>query len=167
MSVENEHAIITDEEEIKRLFPSPLLPFGALELSSQSRSNAGTKKRLGAGKNDGNAEIQGAEGGVRSRMSTVCENISGPLILPDSKEYLSSLERMIHQSRAKLQWQPGKQPKSDIEMDSIVLSAVQSASEDDERAPFIKAVCASSLCPLHVVISPIIVYFTYSFLWRY
>jgi hypothetical protein len=145
MSLENkQHAIITDEEEIKKLFPAPLLPFGALELSSQSRIGAGTGKRNGAGKSDRNhAEIQAAtEGGVRSRMPTICPNISGTLLLPDSKEYLSSLERMISQSRTKHQRQSSaKQPRSEIEMDVIGVSVPQSASEDDERAPFIAAVC--------------------------
>ena len=78
---------------------------------------------------------------MRSRVPTVCTNISGPLLLPDSKEYLSSLEIMINQSRAKHQRpSSSKQHKSDIEMDAVIVSVAQSASEDDERAPFIRAV---------------------------
>ncbi len=137
MSLENEHAIITDDEEIKKLFPSPLLPFGALELSSQTRNT----NKLGTGqkyKGRNNAEIQAAEGGVRSRVPAVCTNMNGALLLPDSKEYLSKLERMICQSRAN---STTKQLKSEIEMDSIVPPVPQSTSEDDERVPFIKLVC--------------------------
>jgi hypothetical protein len=142
MTLENEHAIITDEEEIKKLFPSPLLPFGALELSSQRRNDVGTNNRIGAGKKDHNKnEIEVGEGGVRSRVPAVCTDINGSLLLPDSQEYLSKLERMVIHVRAKHQCQPSaKQPRSEIELDSIVGPVVQNATEDDERAPFIKVV---------------------------
>jgi hypothetical protein len=135
MGSEGKYAIITNEEEIKKLFPTPLLGFGALEMNSQSLSKSNQNRK--------HAKITGtplSEGGVRSRdrRSDLPNKLQASTLLPDSLEYISSLEKMVDRTRAK---QFSRKDQSDFEMSSIESAAAPALfTPDDERIPFIMKV---------------------------
>ena len=128
----SEHAIITDDEEIQRLFPSPLLSFGALEISSMRDSRGIVQKEP---KTKVNKILTSGEGGIRDRLPLVVKGEAGGL-LPDSMEHISNLERMLAQSRA---LRSSKPLTVEVEMGSVrFMEPVRDA--DDEQIPFVEKV---------------------------
>ena len=145
MGAEGDYAIVTDEEEIKRLFPTPLLAFGELELTRPGKNTTGknTSRSNLKGKKSASGDSLPGEGGVRSRVPALSKSLPGNALLPDSLEYISNLEKMANQSRAK-QFSMTMKGHSEVEMSTVGSAASVLCVEDDENIPFIDKVMAES-----------------------